>query len=357
MSGTSADAIDAALVSVRDNTTQLESAVTCHYPDFVRAQILAVSANPHGTLADLCQLEQHISAAFAKAALALLDGSNVAKSDIQAIGSHGQTIIHQPTSTPAFTLQLSDTSLIAHLTGIDTIADFRRADLAAGGQGAPLVPAFHASVFGIEPTRVVLNLGGIANVTILAKALIEGFDTGPANTLLDAWCRTKTARRYDESGDWARTGTVVPELLEKLLQDRYFSLSPPKSTGPDYFSLDWLSSRGGDLEQYRDEDVQATLTELTALSIAAALGPACVPGTPILACGGGVRNTFLLERIARHTQGTVTLTSEYGVDCDFCEAMAFGWLAYRYKIAMPGNVPAVTGASCEKVLGALYPAS
>ncbi len=357
MSGTSADAIDAALVSVKGNTTQLESAVTCHYPDLVRAQILAVSANPQGMLADLCQLEQQISRAFAEATLALLERCNIAKSDIVAIGSHGQTIIHQPTSTPAFTLQLSDTSLIAHLTGIDTIADFRRADLAAGGQGAPLVPAFHASIFGIEPSKVVLNLGGIANVTILAKEQIAGFDTGPANTLLDAWCRMKTARHYDESGDWGRSGNIAPQLLERLLQDRYFSLPPPKSTGPDYFSLAWLSSQGGDLERYCAEDVQATLTELTAISIAGALAPVCAPRTPILVCGGGVRNTFLLERIARHTHGSVVLTSEYGVDCDFCEAMAFAWLAYRYKTARPGNLPSVTGANREKVLGALYPAS
>lgn len=357
MSGTSADAIDAALVNICDESIRFEAGISQRYPEAVRASILARVSDPHIGLAELCQLESHISAAFAEATHALLDSANLASNDICAIGSHGQTLIHQPTADPPFTLQLSNASLIAQLTKIDTVADFRRADIAAGGQGAPLVPAFHAQVFGTNPARVILNLGGIANITILSGASVTGFDTGPANTLLDAWCRLKRKRPFDESGTWARSGTVNEKLLDRLRSDSFFHQTSPKSTGPDYFNLDWLYSHAGDMANVPDEDVQATLTELTAVSVIEAIQAACQSTIPILACGGGAQNTYLIERLSQLAGNQVRPTSDLGVDCDYCEAMAFAWLAYQFKRGRPGNLAAVTGASRGKILGGLFPAS
>jgi anhydro-N-acetylmuramic acid kinase len=358
MSGTSADAIDAALVAIDQGSIRFESGITCDYPASVRAAIIDLATDTRVDLAKLCQLEADISTAFAEATNALLNSVKLKNTDIRAIGSHGQTIMHQPIADPPFTLQLSNASLIAHQTQIDTVADFRRADIAAGGQGAPLVPAFHAEVFGTNPGKVILNLGGIANVTLLDDGDVLGFDTGPANTLLDAWCRLKMRLPYDQDGNWARSGMVNSALLDDLLTDEYFATRPPKSTGPDYFNLEWLHHRHSDVDGVPDEDVQATLTELTAITVAMAVSRAASqPPEQILVCGGGAKNRYLLERLSHHARCPTNLTSDLGVDCDYCEAIAFAWLAYRFLSRRPGNLVSVTGAGRPKILGGLFPAS
>lgn len=357
MSGTSADGVDAALVEISSHgKVAFIGGFQHEYPPNVRQSILNLYHSPTIDLPSLCTLNHQISTAFAEAADSLLLHCKVDSQAIAAIGSHGQTLAHQPLSVPPFTLQLSNPSLIAQLTGIDTVADFRQKDMALGGHGAPLVPAFHADVFAHCDAEIVLNLGGIANVTVLNQPEVLGFDTGPANTLLDAWCQKMTGQPFDANGDWARSGTVDPLWLQALCDDPYFSQNPPKSTGPDYFNLEWLASAPPPAG-LRPQDVQATLTELTAASVTDAITQVCgEQTTTLLVCGGGAHNTYLLSRLTDRHSGSVELTSEHGVDCDYCEAIAFAWLAHRHLCGKPGNLPSVTGARNAAILGGLYPA-
>ncbi len=296
---------------------------------------------------------------FAEAALRLLRQARIDPTRVRAIGSHGQTLWHAPHARPPFTWQIGDPTRIVQATGITTVADFRRRDIAAGGQGAPLVPAFHRALFQ-TPThdRVVLNVGGIANVTLLpASGVVSGFDTGPGNTLLDAWARRHLRRPYDEGGRWAASGQIHPRLLERLLGEPYFAQDPPKSTGPERFHLDWLDSALEGLQRPPSAvDVQATLVELTATTVARAITTQ-LPGTcEILVCGGGAFNPYLMQRLTHHLPGRqVRTTTELGVPAEWVEAMAFAWLAREALAARPGNVPAVTGAAAPVVLGAIYP--
>ncbi len=355
ISGTSADGIDAALLQFGD-TTHIRASRTFSYPVQLREQVLALTgADAAISLDDLGQLDVALGERFAHAAIDLLADAQISPMQVRAIGSHGQTIRHRPNGALPFTLQLGDASVIAERTGIVTVADFRRADVASGGQGAPLTPAFHAAVLARnDATRVVLNLGGIANVSILAPGKpVLGFDTGPANCLLDAWAARHLNQPRDEAGQWARSGKPDQELLERLLDDAYFALPPPKSSGREYFNLDWLAKFG--VERMDPADVQATLLALSVHSIAAAIAECADDAMDVVACGGGVHNVALMEALA-HRMAPMNLrsSSELGIDADFVEATAFAWLARERLAGRPGNLPSVTGASGPRLLGAVY---
>jgi anhydro-N-acetylmuramic acid kinase len=367
ISGTSADGIDAALVAFADDggrlRARLHAARTHPWDEGLRARLVALGQGGEcGSLDEVGTLHVAIGEAFAQAALALLRDAEVAPSRVQAIGSHGQTLRHRPHGARGdgvhpFSLQLGDASVIAERTGITTAADFRSRDVAAGGHGAPLLPALHAALLhDAAEERAVLNLGGIANLTLLpAHGEVRGFDTGPANALLDAWCARHTGAAFDADGAFAANGRVDPALLARLLDEPWFALPPPKSTGREHFHLDWLQPLLGDARP--PADVQATLLELTATTVADALR-GTQPGTRrLLACGGGVHNPRLLARIAAHLpDATVESTAVHGVDPDFVEAMGFAWLARQTLRGQPGNLPAVTGARGPRVLGAIHPA-
>ncbi|WP_163650529.1 anhydro-N-acetylmuramic acid kinase [Modicisalibacter sp. 'Wilcox'] len=360
MSGTSLDGIDAALVRCGEGRPELLDAVGVPMPETLRADLLALCQADAVRFADLARAESAFCRRQAEAVQQLLERNHLDAGAIAAIGSHGQTIEHAPDGEAPYTCQLDNPSLLAELTGCAVVGDFRRRDLAAGGQAAPLAPAFHAALFSdSDEWRAVLNLGGFANLTLLppgSRALpVTGFDTGPANTLLDAWyARHHDHGHYDADGRWAAAGTVDATLLERLLEDPFFARHPPKSTGREYFHLAWLEAQLSGREAARD--VQATLAELTARSIALGvtqtLGP--VPAT-LIPCGGGTHNADLLQRLGRHLP-TLTLAGceTFGWHADWLEAGAFAWLAWRRLAGLPGNLPAVTGAAGGRVLGGLY---
>ena len=305
------------------------------------------------------RLDVEIAHCFAEAALQLLEQSGTRAASVRAIGSHGQTVRHRPTGDYPFTLQLGDASVIAERCGIDVVADFRRADVAAGGQGAPLLPALHAMLLArASHSRVVLNLGGIANITVLgADGSVLGFDTGPANGLLDAWCLRHRGEPFDRDGAFAASGTVDTSLLEALLADPYFALTPPKSTGREHFHLGWLAAHPH-LANLSPADVQATLLELTARSVSEAITQQTPPSADVLVCGGGTHNHRLMQRLAeRLAPRMISSTAVHGIDPDFLEATAFAWLARQRLLGLPGNLPAVTGARGPRILGALHAAT
>ena len=356
ISGTSVDGIDAALVRFAPELA-IVAARTFALEPALAAEVLRVSqSDAQLSLDDLGRLDTRIGEAFAAAANTLIESSGVARAHIAAIGSHGQTLRHAPAGPAPFTLQVGDASVIAERTGLATIADFRRRDVAAGGQGAPLVPAFHAAVLAAAgESRAVLNLGGIANLTLLpVSGPVRGFDTGPANGLMDAWILRERDERYDRGGAFARQGRVDAALLERLLADPWLALPPPKSTGRDQFHLDWLQARLGH-EPPAAANVQATLAEFTAATVADALRREQPDVARLLVCGGGVHNGLLLERLAaRLPDVVVESTAAHGMDPDFVEAAAFAWLARETLAGRPGNLPAVTGARGLRVLGALH---
>ncbi|HEV7272056.1 anhydro-N-acetylmuramic acid kinase [Pseudoxanthomonas sp.] len=363
MSGTSADGIDAALVRFegegRTLRCELVHGNTFSWDATLRGQLVALGQGADTvSLDDLGMLDGRIALAFAEAALSLLQAAGVPRGRVRAIGSHGQTVRHRPQGDPPFTWQLGDGNVIAERCGIATVADFRRRDVAAGGQGAPLMPAFHAALLGSSnEDRAALNLGGIANFTLLpAAGDVRGFDTGPANALMDVWCERHTGRPYDADGAFAASGQVNPTLLARLLADPWFALPPPKSTGREHFHLDWLQARMEDTS-LAPADVQATLLDLTARTIADALHMSQPDTRRVLACGGGVRNPVLMARLAAYLpQAVVESTAAHGLDPDYVEAMGFAWLARETLAGRPGNLPAVTGASGRRVLGTVYPA-
>jgi anhydro-N-acetylmuramic acid kinase len=357
ISGTSADGIDAALVRFEPRL-ELLAAKTTPYPEALRDRILALAvSNAAMTLDDYGTLDVEIGECFADAALSLLRETDIDRGDIAAIGSHGQTVRHRPFGAHPFTLQAGDASVIAERTRITTIADFRRADVAAGGQGAPLLPALHAALFAApDATRVILNLGGIANVTILSPGRdVLGFDTGPANCLLDAWALRHLQTPRDEDGAWAQSGRVDRDLLDTWLRDPYFNAPPPKSTGREYFNLDWLDARLP--ATYASTDVQATLLAFSATSIAAAIREHTPNAREAFACGGGVHNAAFMDALSLAlAPATVQSTLALGLDPDYVEAAGFAWLARARLAGSPGNLPSVTGARGQRVLGAIHAA-
>jgi anhydro-N-acetylmuramic acid kinase len=359
ISGTSADGIDVALASF-DPSPRLHASLTAAYPPPLRQRILDL-AQGDGRIAldDLGTLDVEIGRAFAAAAQRLLAQAGVSARDVHALGSHGQTVRHRPALGTPYTLQLGDPNAIAESTGILTVADFRRRDLAAGGQGAPFAPAFHAAILSRgDAPRIVLNLGGIANITLLPAdpgAPIVGFDTGPANCLLDAWAERHLGRSFDSGGAFAASGRVDPDLLARLLDDPYFLLPPPKSTGREVFNATWLEQRL-DGANVAPADVQATLLELTARTVADAIGKHAAGSDDVIACGGGVHNPALMVALAAAlAPARVESSSTHGVDPDFVEAMLFAWLARERLLERPvTDVARVTGARGARVLGALY---
>ncbi|MEO8672623.1 MAG: anhydro-N-acetylmuramic acid kinase [Tahibacter sp.] len=358
ISGTSADAIDVALASF-EPIPRLHACLAFPYPSELRARVIALARErAHLNLDDLGVLDTALGKAFAEAAIALLQSANTPRSAIRALGSHGQTVRHRPFGEHPFTLQTADPNVIAELTGITTVADFRRRDVAAGGQGAPLLPAFHHTLLAKQGSaRVVLNLGGIANITVLPADNIHpvmGCDTGPANCLMDAWATRHLQQPRDDNGVWARQGRVDPALLQRLLSESYFAAPAPKSSGRELFNIDWLERQLEGLTP-KAVDVQATLLALTVRSIADAIARFAPDTREVLLCGGGVHNTALFQSLeAALAPRAVASTAMHGVDPDFVEAMAFAWLAYRRLRGLPGNLVSVTGASGPRVLGAVY---
>jgi anhydro-N-acetylmuramic acid kinase len=357
ISGTSADGIDAALVRFEPQL-DVVAARTTPYSDALRQSILTLAtANAAIALDDFGALDVAVGAAFADAALAVLHDAGVDRSAVAAVGSHGQTIRHRPGGAFPFTLQIGDPSVIAERTRIATIADFRRADVAAGGQGAPLLPALHAALFAAaDRTRVVLNLGGIANITILAPDRdVLGFDTGPANCLLDAWALRHRGAARDEGGAWAASGRVDRALLDAWLAEPYFHAAPPKSTGREHFNLDWLDARVR--ADVAAEDVQATLLALTATSVAGAIRAVAPDAREVFACGGGVHNPALMSALREQlAPAKLDSTAALGLDPDYVEAAGFAWLARARLAGTAGNIPAVTGARGPRMLGAIHAA-
>ncbi|HTH93683.1 MAG TPA: anhydro-N-acetylmuramic acid kinase [Rhodocyclaceae bacterium] len=355
MSGTSLDGIDAALVQIDGNTTQCLGNICLPYPDDLRTAALALHTPGADDLHHAALFGNRIAELYAQAVSELLAATNATPQDIAAIGAHGQTVRHNPAA--GYTLQLINPALLAERSSIRVVADFRSRDIAAGGQGAPLVPAFHDAILR-HPTehRVVLNLGGIANITDLAPGkTTRGFDTGPGNMLLDAWIRHQRGLNFDADGTWAATGKAREGLLTQLMHHAYLALPPPKSCGREEFNLDWLRSQLDGSEA--PEDVQASLVEFSARSIADAVRAYCGSPDTLLACGGGARNRQLMSALARNLPDThVATTDSVGIDGDALEAIAFAWLAYRTLHGLSGNLPAVTGARGERILGAIYPA-
>lgn len=363
MSGTSLDGIDAVLVHFREDQQPILLASLCHpLPAAIRQAITdLIAPDWQGSLHSVGILNQQLGKCFADACTHLLQHARMDAQDVTAIGSHGQTIWHQPGGEHPFTWQLGDASQIAEQTNITTIADFRSRDMAAGGQGAPLVPAFHRSLLTSDITtqqaQVMLNIGGIANITVLSSEQTLGFDTGPGNTLIDAWASHHLDTRYDTNGDWAASGTINESLLNTLLNDPYFALPAPKSTGREYFNTAWLK-RHKAIQALPANDVQATLTELTARSIGEAICRYAPATHRVYSCGGGAHNQHLQQRIQHYLppQTDLTSTADLGIHPDWMEAIAFAWLAKRTLKGKSGNLPAVTGASGERILGAIYPA-
>lgn len=361
ISGTSADAIDAVAVDIdaQGSTTQLATAAI-DLPGDLRKKIFKVQSQSN-TLQEIGTLDAQLGEAFANAVLQLIKTNNINKAEINAIGSHGQTVLHQPDGEFPFTMQLGDPNIIAERTGITTVADLRRRDMAAGGQGAPLVLAFHQAWLGEQQNTAVLNMGGIANITVLADNADEpllGFDTGPANTLLDAWTRKHLNKPYDENGQWAQQGKVHKPLLESLLKHPYFRQAPPKSADINQFELKWLQNFIRMFDSIAEQDVAATLVEFSVTSIAGAINQWAKETQQVVACGGGCKNKFLMHRLAKQLAPiTLHTSNEFGIDVDWVEATAFAWLAYRTLHQQTGNAPRSTGAKGPRILGGIYYAS
>ncbi len=357
MSGTSLDGIDAVLAEIGpDGQTRLLQTHYLPYPDSLRAQLLALHAPQPDEIHLAACAGNALARLYAEAVRTLLDG--IAPDSVRAIGCHGQTLRHRPAD--GYTLQIGNSALLAELTGITVVADFRSRDIAAGGQGAPLVPAFHARALRHpEHHRVIANIGGIANVTDLPPGgPVRGWDTGPGNMLLDAWIKRHRDAHYDRDGAWAASGSIHPGLLAALTRHPYLQQLPPKSAGREQFNLDSLDATLSRLnEAVTPADVQATLLEFTALSLADAVRRECHGAQELYVCGGGAHSGAPMQRIAAHLpEVEVATTAALGIDPDWVEALAFAWLARQAVHHAPGNLPAVTGARGERILGAIYPA-
>ena len=355
MSGTSLDGVDGVLADFGNGAIRTIEAAFVPFPDALRAELMALQANGDNEI----EREGIAAAALAHSYAACVEALRPhAGGPVAAVAVHGQTIRHRPEL--GFTRQTNNPALLAELTGIDVVADFRSRDVAAGGQGAPLVPAFHAAAFGkAGTTRVVVNIGGIGNISVLhGDGRVTGYDTGPGNVLLDGWIGRHQGRQYDDDGAWGASGSVDEALLAALLDEPYFHQSAPKSTGRDLFHLAWLDARLAGFPALAPADVQATLVELTARTIACAIKDDGVSVDAVYVCGGGAYNGALLRSLAAALGGTVPVesTAALGIAPNRVEALAFAWLGYRFNERQPGNMPAVTGAKGLRVLGALYPA-
>lgn len=362
MSGTSLDGVDAVAVDFEENRMQLLGRAHAPFAPELRSELLALALGCENEIERMGDASRGLAEAYALAVERLLRQTRLEREDVAALGAHGQTIRHRPER--GFTVQLNYPALLAELTGIDVVADFRSRDVAAGGEGAPLVPAFHTERFRTNFPRALLNIGGIANATLLPAlgnaTPVSGFDTGPGNMLLDAWMSEAFGRLFDEDGRTAAEGRVVEPLLEAFLDEPYFRLPPPKSTGRERFDFAWLEARLLKLDPRRTldpRDVAATVTELTALTAARAILETQPDTAEVLLCGGGALNPTLRTRLAAHLPGVrVADTGEYGLDPMEVEGAAFAWLARMFLLRLPGNLPAVTNARGPRILGCWYPA-
>ena len=355
MSGTSLDGIDAIVTDFGGTGIRL---LHGHYQPFqprLRESLLGLHDEGRNELHRAATLANQLSHAYAAAVRTLIAQAGIKPAQIAAIGCHGQTVRHRPDA--GYTLQLVNGARLAELTGITVVCDFRSRDIAAGGQGAPLVPAFHHALFhDAGRHRVIVNIGGIANVTDLPPSgTVTGFDCGPGNLLLDAWIMESMGKPFDENGAWAAQGKILPRLLDALLAHEFFRLPPPKSTGREAFNLAWLKRTLSGTESA--VDVQATLIELTARGIAHAISDHCGEAREVFVCGGGARNQALVSRLRELLPGVgLDATDALGVAAEWLEALAFAWLALQALHGRPGNLPGVTGAKGPRVLGAIYPA-
>jgi len=357
MSGTSLDGVDAALVDFSKSKPTLIETAFCPYDNDLRTRLLKLHHPDFDELNRAALLSNALASCYAGAVLDVLKKCDIDAKNIIAIGCHGQTVRHCPEK--GYTLQLVNAALLVELTRITVVADFRSRDIAAGGQGAPLVPAFHHALFSNnDKHRVIVNIGGIANITSLDPGSdVSGFDCGPGNMLMDEWCLRHTGKNYDAKGEWAKKGTVIPSLLATLMSEDFFLCAPPKSTGRDLFNMSWLEKKLSQHPHETPENVQATLLQLTVTTIANAIKDYCAGVSEIYVCGGGAHNTHLIHQISNVLPDrTVTLTNELGVDADWVEAFAFAWLAQQTMLRKPGNLRTVTGAQGERILGAIYPA-
>ncbi|NLZ10359.1 MAG: anhydro-N-acetylmuramic acid kinase [Alcaligenaceae bacterium] len=363
MSGTSIDGIDGVLAqfSATGQPTIITS-TSIALPESLRHELLALNQSGPDELVRAARAANSLAAHYAAACRHLLENTHLETNDINAIGAHGQTVRHNPGA--GYTLQLNAPALLAELSGLNVIADFRTRDVAAGGQGAPLVPAFHATVFSHHKPRIVLNLGGMANISVLDPGEpVRGFDTGPANVLLDLWCERHTGQAYDKNGEWAASGTSCTGLLHHLMHSEpWFAAPPPKSTGRDLFNAAWLDERlrawqsSHPAAKLDPADIQATLVELTAQSVADAIRQEAPDSEDILVCGGGAFNAGLMQALAKATGLPVVTTDAAGVPVQMVEALAFAWLAWAYDNNHPAGLPSVTGARKPTILGCLYKA-
>lgn len=355
MSGTSVDGVDAVLADFGSTPCRTLGRRHVAFDSALRAELDALQSGGADELHRAALAANALMDCCADAVRGVLDEARLAPSDIAAIGLHGQTVRHRPELH--FTTQLANPARLAEACRIGVVADFRSRDVAAGGQGAPLAPALHAALFrDASRHRVVVNIGGIANVTDLPPdGPVRGFDTGPGNTLLDAWCRRHRGAAFDRDGAWAATGLPIAPLLEALCADPYFALPPPKSTGRDHFNPGWLEARLR--PGYAPADVQRTLLALTAATIADAVAAQCPGASEVVVCGGGAHNGALLRELAGNLgDRALATTATYGVPVSDVEALAFAWLARESLAGRPGNLPSVTGARGARVLGAIYPA-
>ncbi|SFK37843.1 anhydro-N-acetylmuramic acid kinase [Nitrosomonas aestuarii] len=358
MSGTSLDGVDAVLVDFDHN--QRASCIETFFSPFdntLRSRLLALHHSGGDELNKAALISNQLSHQYARAVAILLERSALAPRNVIAIGCHGQTIRHCPEIDKSYTIQLVNAALLAELTEITVIADFRNRDIAAGGQGAPLVPAFHKAMFmDSNSRRTIINIGGIANLTYLdPKIPVSGFDCGPGNLLMDAWCLQHTGQSYDKNGQWAATGQVIPALLDSFISADYFACTPPKSTGRDLFNITWLRSH---LQGHESpEDVQATLMQLTITSITQSIEQFYPATETVYVCGGGAHNFQMMRHLKNAlSDKKLAVTDELGVQADWVEACAFAWLARQAILKQPGNIPSVTGAKGERILGAIYSA-
>jgi anhydro-N-acetylmuramic acid kinase len=357
MSGTSMDGIDSVLVSFQNASVKMLATHSQGFPDDLKAALLEAIREPlHVPLDPSGELDNRVGQCFLDAALAVIDKGGVDVKEIVAIGSHGQTLRHQPNAEQPFSLQIGNANIIAAGSGITTVSNFRQADILAGGQGAPLVPPFHQWLFHSDDAdRVIVNIGGIANVTVLPAdgSDVIGFDTGPGNGLMDAWIRRHRDLPFDCDGGWAAGGSVIESLLGQFLADPYFELQPPKSTGFEYFNPEWLN--GFDVDRFDAIDVQTALCELSARSIAQSINEHAANSREVFVCGGGARNPELMRRLRQQIPSmTVLSTASAGLDPDWVEAVAFAWLAMQTMNEQTGNLPSVTGAAHKVVLGDIH---
>ena len=368
MSGTSLDGADGVLVDFSGGSPRVLASATEAFPDAFRAELLALNTSGPDELHRAAMAANQLAAVYARVVQSLLRqgaAQGIAAERIAAVGAHGQTVRHQPAPVPpaaaGYTLQLNNPALLAELTGLDVIADFRSRDVAAGGQGAPLAPAFHQGVFGqVDATVCVLNLGGISNLSVLPPAgqgPVLGFDCGTGNALMDAWCQRHTGQPFDAGGAWAASGRLLPHLLASLLDDPYFALPPPKSTGRDLFSLAWLEHKLAVFSGERPQDIQNTLAEFTVSPCVAGVSSYGKDSKRLVVCGGGAFNDHLMARLqAGLPQCHVESSESHGLPPLQVEAAAFAWLARQTVLRHPGNLPSVTGAAGPRVLGGIYPA-